>query len=74
MVCETKNQELLYCTILANKTTFKYIIPVIQTTNIRSNIDNQPLGHVHFKVQYVGNLKQHQEKVIKDLLVRKKGL
>lgn len=54
--------------------TFKYFIPVIQTSNLRSRLDNEPFGHVHFKVEYIKNFYEHKQRVIADLDGRKKGL
>lgn len=47
---------------------------MLQTSNLRGKGDNEPLGHVHFKIEYVGDFQTHKKNVIKDLLGRKQGL
>lgn len=53
---------------------FKYIIPVLQSSNLRGKEDNEPLGHVHFKIEYVGDFEEHKKNVVMDLAGRRNGL
>jgi hypothetical protein len=67
-------EELSACTIPLNKLTFKYLVPVLQTSNLRSREDREPTGHIHFKIEYVDVVKEYRERVLSNLQARKQGL